>query len=591
MERLIPSAKHGGRPRRVDGREVLNAKLAEVREQFRGAKVNSNENPTNAEISLNFIRNLALLMLGRHAEAPGLMDDLARHEASVGDAPIIASKPDPVIAAAWLDPRARRRGGGCRKAVARGHRRLPRGGTSLQAAAVGCDLLAGRSDRITLNRVGYHGALNIPARSGRLSTHGSQQCLAVRLEPAALHLAPEPGSPAALADPSPCWFDPQCCSATCCDRDRPRLQSCSVEGMHMLKVAIGGAGWYGCHIGATLLALGLEVRIFEKDKRPLGGASGNNQFRLHMGFHYPRSHRTRLQSRDGYARFMERYPGLSAEVPKNIYAVPKGDSLIDFQTYKLIMSAAGIEYRETSPANVAALGYCNLDGVLECEERVILTNKARSYFERRLDRALMTETPITHLVEADDGVMVNGERYDFFIDTTWGHLLTPTIPCFWEPTILLYYEGSPNEAAFTLVDGPLASIYPTETPGLYTLSSVPHTPLGNYDSAAAAVVMRDSVGAELIAHKRRQMEEQIARNVVGFQDRFRFADVQLSVKTKPTGASDDRSCWVGQYGRSFSVLSGKIDTIFFASQVIIAKLEAEVDARGLEMDHDQLRRG
>ncbi len=358
----------------------------------------------------------------------------------------------------------------------------------------------------------------------------------------------------------------------------------------MLKIAIGGAGWYGCHIGAMLLALGLEVRVFEKDKRPLGGASGNNQFRLHMGFHYPRSHRTRLQSRDGYARFMERYPGLSAEVPKNIYAVPKGDSLIDFQTYKLIMSAAGIEYRETSPTDVASLGYCNLDGVLECQERVILTDKARTYFERRLGRALMTETPITHLVEADDGVIVNGERYDFFIDTTWGHLLVPTIPCFWEPTMLLYYEAKADEAAFTLVDGPLASIYPTEKPGLFTLSSVPHTPLGNFETAAEAVAMRDSVGTELVAQKRRQMEEQISRNVVGFQDRFRFVDAQLSVKTKPIGASDDRSCWVGQYGRSFSVLSGKIDTIFFASQVIIAKLEAEVDARGLVMDHDQLHR-
>lgn len=358
----------------------------------------------------------------------------------------------------------------------------------------------------------------------------------------------------------------------------------------MLRVAIAGAGWYGCHIGATLLALGLEVRIFEKGSRPLGGASGNNQFRLHMGFHYPRSHRTRLQSRDGYARFMERYSGLSAEVPKNIYAVPTGDSLIDFPTYKLIMSAAGIEYRETSPAEVATLGYRNLDGVMECQERVILTNKARSYFERRLGRALVTDTPITHVVDAENGVLVNGERYDFFIDTTWGHLLVPTIPCFWEPTILLYYEGRQDEPAFTLVDGPLASIYPTEMPGTYTLSSVPYTPLGNFASAAEAVAMRDSVGTELVAQKRRLMEDQISRNVVDFRDRFRFVDVQLSVKTKPIGASDDRSCWVGQYGRSFSVLSGKIDTIFFASQVIIAKLEAEVDARGLEMDHDQLRR-
>lgn len=156
--------------------------------------------------------------------------------------------------------------------------------------------------------------------------------------------------------------------------------------------------------------------------------------------------------------------------------------------------------------------------------------------------------------------------------------------------MLLYYEAKADEAAFTLVDGPLASIYPTEKPGLFTLSSVPHTPLGNFETAAEAVAMRDSVGTELVAQKRRQMEEQISRNVVGFQDRFRFVDAQLSVKTKPIGASDDRSCWVGQYGRSFSVLSGKIDTIFFASQVIIAKLEAEVDARGLVMDHDQLHR-
>lgn len=103
MGPLIRPAKHCGRPRRVDGREALNAKLAEVREQSRGAKVSSKESPAHARISLNFIRILALLMLRRHAEAPGLMDDLARHGASVGDAPIIAfNLPQSLLPHGWI---------------------------------------------------------------------------------------------------------------------------------------------------------------------------------------------------------------------------------------------------------------------------------------------------------------------------------------------------------------------------------------------------------------------------------------------------------------------------------------------------------
>ena len=80
------------------------------------------------------------------------------------------------------------------------------------------------------------------------------------------------------------------------------------------RVAIIGAGWYGCHLGSSLKALGFDVRVFEQHHRPLHEASGNNQFRLHLGFHYPRHHGTRVQSRDGFARFMERYPQVNVQV-------------------------------------------------------------------------------------------------------------------------------------------------------------------------------------------------------------------------------------------------------------------------------------
>ena len=60
----------------------------------------------------------------------------------------------------------------------------------------------------------------------------------------------------------------------------------------MKKIAIIGAGWFGCYIGYDLIKSGYEVKIFEKEKEIFSGASGYNQNRLHLGFHYPRSYRT-----------------------------------------------------------------------------------------------------------------------------------------------------------------------------------------------------------------------------------------------------------------------------------------------------------
>ena len=85
----------------------------------------------------------------------------------------------------------------------------------------------------------------------------------------------------------------------------------------MVRVAIAGSGWYGCHIGMVLKDQCTQIRIFEKNDDIFTEASGNNQFRLHQGLHYPRSSITRYQSRDGFFRFSERYPSFSREIKNN----------------------------------------------------------------------------------------------------------------------------------------------------------------------------------------------------------------------------------------------------------------------------------
>ena len=341
-----------------------------------------------------------------------------------------------------------------------------------------------------------------------------------------------------------------------------------------LSFAIIGGGWYGCHIAASFTALGFNVTIFEQHHRLLHEASGNNQFRLHLGFHYPRHYGTRMQSREGFSRFVERYPGLSSPVAENLYAVPRGDSLIDFLTYKLIMTASGIEFSEL-PELPAILA--NIEGCLRTPERVLLLDKARRYFTQRLSPYLVLDHRVESIEERGESVYVDGKRFDFVIDATWGHFLKPPIDAFYEPTMLLYYEANMEFPAVTLVDGPLCSVYPTEDPTLYTLSSVSHTPLGHFDNAAEACAALGRVGSELVANKVMQMEALISRYVPSFREVFRFVGPQLAVKTKPIGSFDDRSCYVYKEGRRFSVMSGKIDTIFFSVERILSLIESTTE--------------
>ena len=339
----------------------------------------------------------------------------------------------------------------------------------------------------------------------------------------------------------------------------------------MSKIAIIGAGWYGCHTALTLKQLGFDPHVFEREKDVLTAASGNNQFRLHLGFHYARHYDTRIQSRNGYQRFVERYPTLTKEWKHgNIYSVPALDSLVDFKTYKLIMTASGIEFNEMPNPSWST----GLAGSVACAERVILTQTARDYFKNKLGSILRLDTPVLMVEDKGTEIIVNGESFDFVIECTWGHFKKIRSDIFYEPTVLLYYSTKENFPAFTLVDGPLASVYPTEKPGIYTLSSVVHTPLKMFSSSSQA---RNYIDEEFTASalklKVAAMEDHIIKYIPNFSDMFTYEAPQLAIKTKIIGASDDRSCSVTRNGRLISVMSGKIDTIFHGMERVLHHIE------------------
>lgn len=338
-----------------------------------------------------------------------------------------------------------------------------------------------------------------------------------------------------------------------------------------MNIAIAGAGWYGCHIASTLKAFNATVKIFEKNKDIFLESSTNNQFRLHQGLHYARSSLTRHQSRDGFLRFSERYPAFSKSVSENYYLVPKYESLIDFGTYFSIMFSSGIDIEKRDLSNLPYLDSTKFEGMLKCSEKILLNNKAKDYFSNLLQSNLYCNTKVTKVEEVDNKVFVNNEPFDYLIDATWG-ALENNKECYYEPTLLLYYETDIEFPAITLVDGNLWSIYPTETEGLYTLSSVTHTPLGTYDNKDNAYSRLKSISTEEVNDIRHLMEAHVIEYFPTFNEYFRFKGPQFSIKTKPIGKVDNRHASVVRDNNIFRINSGKIDNIFQVSDYILGQI-------------------
>ena len=68
------------------------------------------------------------------------------------------------------------------------------------------------------------------------------------------------------------------------------------------KIAIIGGGFYGSYLAYKLSFLKkFKIELFEKNNEILAETAIKNQYRLHTGFHYPRSEQTINQTINGTA--------------------------------------------------------------------------------------------------------------------------------------------------------------------------------------------------------------------------------------------------------------------------------------------------
>ena len=318
----------------------------------------------------------------------------------------------------------------------------------------------------------------------------------------------------------------------------------------MKPVCIVGGGYYGCHLAVCCLKWGIPFHLFEMQADLFTKSSRWNQNRLHLGFHYARSHKTRVLCRDGFDKFMSQYSKLTNSISNNYYLV-SNNSLLDAKTYDCIMDAMDLSYTQVDLPHIK-----NVQSVIRTDERFINPAKAHDHFYKLL-------APYTTFnVQVTPEFLTSG-AFSHVFDCTNNHLF-PSKEYVYEQTVSFVYKGPASHDGYTFVDGPCGgSLYPYDIQNnLYTLTHVKWTPVGQSSSHLFSPIPKVE-----LQKRQKNMEAFMTAHMPHFLDKFEYRSYFTSLKCKPIQSGcDARTCFIRDFNLNktpvTSVLCGKITGIF-----------------------------
>ena len=347
-----------------------------------------------------------------------------------------------------------------------------------------------------------------------------------------------------------------------------------------MRVLVVGTGWYGCEVARKLDELGVDFEMVDRRNDFFAESSSRNQNRLHFGgFHYSRSHVTRVECRRGYDRFVEEYPDFSKEVDS--YYLIARESILDFETYLAIFK------HESSPFTVQTLDTLTSRGIRFCpsvvdgsrvllvKERWIDFTKVKKHFKTKFGPKLLAFSEGLLNVSPDfEDVVFDGSKYDLMFDATYGKMF-PLDNSVFEVCLTLLYRrkdvSQRNSPSVTVVDGNFFSLYPYDVENnVFTLTHVLYTPLfSSTNLAEVETFSRQSISSQSISQRKALIEKDVCGWWPDFLVTHVYVDFFTSTKTKfiDVGCAD-RSMRECRRGNVVSVCGGKITGAFDVGEVV-----------------------
>jgi len=175
------------------------------------------------------------------------------------------------------------------------------------------------------------------------------------------------------------------------------------------KIAIAGAGIYGATAAIRLAERGHQVTLFD----PLGvmrAASAINQYRVHSGYHYPRSPETITETLEARREFIQEFAPAIVQNSRHYYAIPREGSRTRPQEYEQIMRSHGLPLQACRPE---WMSFDYIDKCYEVEENIYDPDLLRSVIESQLDKLRIK-------LEQEEFFREMRADYDFVVWATYG---------------------------------------------------------------------------------------------------------------------------------------------------------------------------
>jgi hypothetical protein len=219
------------------------------------------------------------------------------------------------------------------------------------------------------------------------------------------------------------------------------------------KVAVAGAGIYGTNIAIRLAEHGHQVRLFD----PLGilrATSVINQYRIHSGYHYPRSPETMSETLEARAEFMEAFAPAIVRNSRHYYAIPKEGSQTPSGLFERVMAEHNLY---CNPCRPDWMNFGFIDRCYEVDEQIYDPDALREAIEARIAKLKIPYEPSDFTAE------MRGD-YDFVIWATYG--LGPSRGLFKiakyqvAEKILIELPRELRHISLVVVDGPFTAFDP-----------------------------------------------------------------------------------------------------------------------------------
>lgn len=360
--------------------------------------------------------------------------------------------------------------------------------------------------------------------------------------------------------------------------------------MTRVRVAVVGGGIFGSTAAIRLAQRGHDVELFEKGKELLTAASGINQYRLHRGYHYPRSFDTAVSSRNGDPGFRAEYPEAVIDDFEHYFALSRRDSLVDADAYLAFLEAAELEYRKVSVPFVS-------------DEAVQLCIRVReSLFDPAALRATVARKLRDHKVKVHLGVTATSARvadFDFVVVATYARLNSVLDELPWaqrnfqfevceKPVVRV--PPSLQDKSIVIMDGPFMCLDPYGRTGLSVMGNVVHaihhTNTGRSPIVPAELLpLLDAGVVPNPPHTRfREFIESGAEFIPDIVD-VEHVGSMFTVRTvlPESDETDSRPTLVRRESdRVITLFSGKIGTCVRAAESVVSLVEKEEQPRATD---------